>query len=84
MVGVPRLDGSSDAPPTVVSVSAHTFSIVFAIKMAARPAGLDQGVDGYRSVSRPPLPLLVSENVTCSVPALKGCEGLWSYDYGHA
>ena len=27
---------------------------------------------------------LVGENPTCSVPALSGCEGLWSYDYGHA
>ena len=28
---------------------------------------------------------LVGENPTCSVPgALWGCEGLWSYDYGHA
>ena len=27
---------------------------------------------------------LVGENPTCSVPALQGCEGLWSYDYGHA
>ena len=27
---------------------------------------------------------LVGENPTCSVPALQGCEGLRSYDYGHA
>ena len=27
---------------------------------------------------------LVRENPTCSVPALQGCEGLRSYDYGHA
>ena len=27
---------------------------------------------------------LVDENQTCSVPALKGCVGLWSYDYGRA
>ena len=27
---------------------------------------------------------LVGENPTCSVPASLGCEGLWSYDYGHA
>ena len=27
---------------------------------------------------------LVGENPTCSVLALQGCEGLWSYDYGHA
>ena len=27
---------------------------------------------------------LIGENPTCSVPALQGCEGLWSYDYGHA
>ena len=27
---------------------------------------------------------LVGENPTCSVPALQGCEGLWSYEYGHA
>ena len=27
---------------------------------------------------------LVGENPTCSVPAYKGCEGLWSYDCGHA
>ena len=27
---------------------------------------------------------LVGENPTCSVPPLQGCEGLWSYDYGHA
>ena len=27
---------------------------------------------------------LVGENPTCSVPVLWGCEGLWSYDYGHA
>ena len=26
---------------------------------------------------------LVGGNPTCSVPALKGCEGLWSYDYCH-
>ena len=25
---------------------------------------------------------LVGENPTCSVPALQGCEGLWSYRYG--
>ena len=27
---------------------------------------------------------LVGEMPTCSVPALLGCEGLWSYDYGYA
>ena len=27
---------------------------------------------------------LFGENPTCSVPALQGCEALWSYDYGHA
>ena len=27
---------------------------------------------------------LVGENPTCSFPALQGCEGLWSHDYGHA
>ena len=27
---------------------------------------------------------LVGENPTCFVPAQLGCEGLWSYDYGHA
>ena len=27
---------------------------------------------------------LVGENPTCSVPALWGCEGPWSYDYGQA
>ena len=27
---------------------------------------------------------LVGENPTCSVPAYYGCEGQWSYDYGHA
>ena len=33
---------------------------------------------------RCPPPLAVDENPTCSVPALKGFEGLWSYAYGHA
>lgn len=27
---------------------------------------------------------LLAENLTCSVPTLYGCEGLWSYDYGCA
>ena len=28
---------------------------------------------------------LIGQNpTTCSVPALQGCEGLWSYDYSHA
>ena len=26
----------------------------------------------------------VGETPTCSVPALRGCEVLWSYDHGHA
>ena len=27
---------------------------------------------------------LIGENPMGSFPALEGCEGLWSYDYGHA
>ena len=27
---------------------------------------------------------LIGGNPMCSFPALEGCEGLWSYDYGHA
>ena len=27
---------------------------------------------------------LSQANPTCSVAALQGCEGLWSFDYGHA
>ena len=27
---------------------------------------------------------LVGEYPMCTFPTLQGCEGLWSYDYGHA
>ena len=54
-----------------------------AVPCHRRAKALEGEYVGDNEVGWPTNACLVVENPTCSVRALWGCEGLWSYDYGH-
>ena len=72
-------------PPTPPSTRTHEQNTNI------KNRSLNRGIPTRTSTPSPPPPglgtssaCLVGQNPTCSVPALQGCEGLRSYDYGQA